>query len=176
MLRAALLAALTAVLAWVVIPLPFSLVPVTGQSLGVMLSAVFLPPRWAAFSMTIYVLLGAFGLPVYSGGSGGLGILAGPTGGYIWAFIPAAAVTSYLLNHVGSSGPWGRALVLMVGGVGAIYIPGLVQLGLVTGMDWLQTIMVGALPFLVGDALKVFLCWWLTGHKAIQMQRSRNQT
>ena len=64
MLRAALLAALTAVLAWVVIPLPFSLVPVTGQSLGVMLSAVFLQPRWAAIRMTIYVLLVALGLHV----------------------------------------------------------------------------------------------------------------
>ena len=92
MVFAALFAALTGAVAWFKIPLPFTPVPITLQTLMVLLSGAMLGPIYGALSMVIYLLLGAIGLPVFAGGSSGVGALLGPTGGYLLSYPVAAFV------------------------------------------------------------------------------------
>lgn len=153
MLLAALLAATTAALAYVRVPLPFTPVPITGQTLGVMLSGGLLGPWIGLLSQALYLLLGAIGLPVFAGGHGGLGVLFGPTGGYLWSYPLAAALTGWFLK--GREPSWWNIFGgVVLGGIGAIYLLGVLQLALVTGMGLGKAILAGALPFLPGDFLK----------------------
>ena len=90
MVFASLFAALTAAGAYIQIPIPFSPVPVTLQVFFVLLAGSMLKSKWGSLSMVVYTLLGVAGLPVFAGGSSGMGVLLGPTGGYIFGFILAA--------------------------------------------------------------------------------------
>ena len=150
----ALCAAITAVLAWVVIPLPFSPVPVSGQTVGVMLSGILLPPKLAAASQILYVFLGLVGLPVFSGGNSGLGTLLGPTGGYIWAFIIGAYCISKGIR-IDEKNKIAYYAVLCLGGIVVIYVFGMMQLMLAAGLSMGQAFLAGVLPFLPGDFAKV---------------------
>src|ERR687889_115461 len=96
------MAAVTAVTAQITIPLPFSPVPFTLQVLAVILSGLLLGPRYGALSQAIYVLIGAIGVPVFAGFSGGLGIVLGPTGGYLLSY-PAAAAVAGLSTRAATS-------------------------------------------------------------------------
>ena len=87
--RIALFAALTALLSQIIIPLPGA-VPISLGTLGVMLCGGLLPPRQAFWSMAAFLLLGGVGLPVFASFGGGLGVLFGPTGGFLWGFLPAS--------------------------------------------------------------------------------------
>src|SRR5215204_6140633 len=98
MTRAALMAAVTAVAAQIAIPLPFSPVPFTLQVLGVILSGLLLGPRYGALAQAIYLLIGAVGVPVFAQFRGGLGVLLGPTGGYLLSYPIAAAVAGLATN------------------------------------------------------------------------------
>ena len=166
---AGLMAALTAVLAYVHVPVPFSPVPVSGQTLGVMLAGSLLGRRLGALSMGAYVLLGALGLPVYAGGAAGLGVLLGPTGGYLIGFVLGAWTVGWLTERHsggerGDAGPGpGRLLVAYaLGGMLVIYALGTLQLALVTGMGVREALAVGVVPFLAGDLAKVGLATILT--------------
>ena len=92
MTRTALMAAVTAVAAQIAIPLPFSPVPFTLQVLAVILSGLLLGSRYGALAQAIYVLVGAVGVPVFAQFSGGLGVVLGPTGGYLLSYPLAAAI------------------------------------------------------------------------------------
>lgn len=152
MILAALLAGVTAALAMVTVPLPFSYVPVTGQTFGVMLGGSLLGPRLGAISQAIYIALGVSGLPVFAGFVAGPGVLAGPTGGYIWAFVPGAMTVGLL---TGRRPNFVRALgATVAGGIIVVYLIGVVQLALVTGIGFGNAVLLGALPFLPGDCLK----------------------
>jgi len=98
MVFAALFAALTGAIAWFKIPLPFTPVPITLQTLMVLLSGAMLGPYYGALSMIVYLLLGAIGLPVFAGGSSGIPSLLGPTGGYLLSYPVAAFVIGYMLQ------------------------------------------------------------------------------
>ena len=155
--RIALFAALTSVLAFVSIPLPFSPVPVSGQTLGVMLAGIFLTGRNAAVSQFIYTLLGVVGLPVFAGGRSGIGILFGATGGYIWGFIIGAYVIGKITEGKFKD-RWLRKLVaLVVGGVVVIYILGMAQFMFVMDASLGKAISATMLPFLPGDAFKILV-------------------
>ena len=97
MVFAALFAALTGAVAWFKIPLPFTPVPITLQTLMVLLSGAILGPYYGALSMIIYLILGAMGFPVFAGGSSGFGALLGPSGGYLFSYPIAAFVIGYML-------------------------------------------------------------------------------
>lgn len=160
MMAAALLAALTAVLSFLVIPLPFSPVPVTGQTFGVMLSGALLGAKWGAMSQLVYLALGALGLPVFAGGNAGVGVLFGPTGGYLWGFAAGAFVTGLIIHS--NRRTLARTLIgLLVGSIGIVYLLGLAQLVVVTGISLGQALAVGALPFLPGDAFKLVVALFL---------------
>lgn len=98
MVFAALFAALTAAVAWFKIPLPFTPVPITLQTLVVLMSGAMLGPYYGALSMIIYLVLGAIGLPVFAGGSSGIGALLGPTGGYLFSYPIAAFIIGKMLE------------------------------------------------------------------------------
>jgi len=158
-----MLAAVTSVLAYVRIPLPMSPVPITGQTFGLMLAGLLLGPRLGALSQLVYLLMGLAGLPVFAGGQAGLGVLLGPTGGYLWGHVAGAYVAGLVAGggarlpqraRKGSIG-FGRSLLgAVLGGIVAVYVLGVLQLAAVTGMGWQAALMAGAVPFLPGDALK----------------------
>lgn len=155
MILAALFAALTAVLAQIQIPLPFTPVPVSGQSFGPMLAGLVLGPRLGFMSQLVYLALGLVGAPVFSGGAAGPGQIVGPTGGYLVGFVLGAAVTGAVSRI--SLGPpavrFGAAAVL--GGVVTVYIIGVPWLAYSLGLPAREAIAAGVTPFLLGDLFKV---------------------
>jgi len=150
----ALFAALLAVSATIAIP--FGTVPATMQVLVVVLIALVLPRGWAAFAIAVYLLVGATGLPVFSGLRGGLSVLAGPTGGYLLGFLlaaPAGAWVRTAVSRAGTSVPVADS-VAAAAVVSIVYAVGWGQLVLVSGMDPLAALGVGVAPFLIPDGLK----------------------
>lgn len=157
MIFAALFAALTAAVSFFKIPLPFTPVPITLQTLMVLLSGAMLGSSYGALAMIIYLLLGAIGLPVFSGGSSGIGSLLGPTGGFLLSF-PVAAFT---IGNLAKTKKLTTLLFAMLVGTLIIYIFGAIQGTLVTHLG-LSAIFVGwILPFIIGDAIKLLLAAWI---------------
>lgn len=148
---ASLMAALIAVGAFLVIPI--GPVPIVLQNLFVLVAGILLGRRWAAVSVGVYLLAGACGLPVFAGGTGGLGRLVGPTGGYLFGFLAAAYIVGLLAERARQRAP--LEVLAMVAGSLAIYALGIPWLKWVTGMSWGQALAVGCYPFLIGDALKI---------------------
>ncbi|PID40865.1 MAG: BioY family transporter [Proteobacteria bacterium] len=151
MVYASLMAALTAAGAYIAIPV--GPVPIVLQNLFVMLAGLLLGGRWGLISIGVYLLAGAVGLPVFAGGTGGVGKFVGPTGGYLLGFVAAA----YLIGVFSERGR-GRVVVdilAMTAGTIVIYAFGVTWLKMVTGMSFSKAVAVGMLPFLIGDALKI---------------------
>ncbi|TYT62344.1 biotin transporter BioY [Natrialba swarupiae] len=158
--RAAVLAALLGATAFVSIPIPFSPVPVTLQTLFVFLAGLYLGPVWGTVSILLYLAAGAIGLPVFSGMTGGLGVLVGETGGYLWAYAIAAGVVG-LIVHRGRElrDPAEEPLPILVG---SLVVATLLIYAIGTGyMAWLlelelgEAIAVGVLPFIPGGVFKL---------------------
>ncbi len=140
--------ALIAAGSWISIPLPP--VPLTLQTLFVLLAGIVMK-RYAVIPVALYVLLGAAGLPIYHNGTAGLGVLLGPTGGFLVGFIPAALVAG--LAYEQESPEW------RIGGLitaCAIYLSaGAVWLSYSASLSLLQAALLGVAPFIVGDVVKV---------------------
>jgi biotin transport system substrate-specific component len=157
-------AALVTVLAQVAIPLwP---VPITGQTLAVLLVGSTLGWLRGAISMVLYAALGLVGLPVYSDGSHGAGVLFGATGGYIVGFIISAALVGWLAER-----QWDRkilkAIVTFVAGSVVVFAVGLPWLAAVLHTDLPITLQYGFYPFIIGGIIKAViaagllpLAWW----------------
>ena len=151
----ALMAALLALLAQIAVPL--GLVPFTLQTVGIIAAALLLPRKNAVLAILAYILLGLVGLPVFSGGRAGLGILAGPTGGFLYGFIPAAWLAGCLLNKGANTPLWrvySAALITMP----CYFSIGTLHYAFVLHISLTQAFMAAALPFLAIDALKIVLC------------------
>ncbi len=147
--------------AW--ISVPFYPVPMTMQTLAVLVVGGLMGPRLGVAAVAGYLALGLTGLPLFHGGIGGAAVLAGPTGGYLMGFVPAAFL-------MGLAGRWCasrssgrvttlRRLSLLVAGALlaeiAIYALGLPWLALVTGLDAEGVVAAGLLPFVLGDLVKM---------------------
>jgi biotin transport system substrate-specific component len=157
-------AALVTVLAQVAIPLwP---VPITGQTLAVLLVGSTIGWARGAISMVLYAVLGLVGLPVYSDGSHGAGVLFGATGGYIIGFIVSAALVGWLAER-----QWDRkilkAIVTFVAGSVVVFAIGLPWLAVVLHTDLPTTLQYGLYPFIIGGIIKAVLAagllplaWW----------------
>lgn len=148
----ALFATLIAVSGYISIPLPFSTVPVTAQTLAVMLAGSLLPTRKAALSIIVFLLMGAVGLPVFSGGASGLGIIVGKTGGYLIGFLFGAITTSLIRGK--RAGFWRFFAANLTGGIIIVYIFGAIWLSFVTKMSMWNAFIFGVLPFIPGDIVK----------------------
>ncbi|MEO6533303.1 MAG: biotin transporter BioY [Pseudolysinimonas sp.] len=157
-------AALVTVLAQVAIPLwP---VPITGQTLAVLLVGSTLGWARGAISMVLYALLGLVGVPVYSDGSHGASVLFGATGGYIVGFIVSAALVGWLAER-----QWDRkllkAIVTFIAGSVVVFAIGLPWLAVVLHTDLQTTLQYGLYPFILGGVIKAViaagllpLAWW----------------
>ncbi|WP_347552683.1 biotin transporter BioY [Pseudalkalibacillus hwajinpoensis] len=150
-------AATTAILAQIEIPLP--LVPISGQTLAVGLTATILGSRYGAIAMICYASLGAIGLPVFAEAKGGLGVLFGPTGGYIIAFIAGAYITGLILEK--TSFTLRNAIIANTVAMIIILMLGTVQLKFVAELSWADAMTFGVYPFIVVGLIKAFLASWL---------------
>ncbi len=148
--QAALLTALTAVLAQVAIPLPGG-IPFSLQVFGVFLGILLLGKK-AFWGMLTYWLLGAIGLPVFANAQGGIGIILGPRGGYIAGFVISGLIGGYIVELAKFSLK-GKILGLLISLV-IIYFTGTVQLAFTTKSSIDKALTVGALPFIPLDILK----------------------
>lgn len=144
-------ATLTALAAFVRIPLPFTPVPITLQTLFVVLAGVFLGRRDGAASQAVYVAVGAAGLPVFAGGAG-VAHLAGPTGGYLLAFPIAAWLVGATLRPGDGAG---RAVLVLLAAKAVIFGLGATWLAAVADLDAGRAVALGVLPFLPGAAVKI---------------------
>ena len=144
---------LLAGLAQVEIPLPFTPVPITGQTFGVLLIAAAYGSKRGAASMLAYIAAGASGLPFFSGGAGGLRVLTGATAGYLAGFVVAAYVVGLLCER-GLERSVRTSLIPFVAGTVIIYACGVAWLSLLVG-GFAKAVTLGLLPFLVGDAIKL---------------------
>ncbi len=159
---------LTALAAQISIRLPFSPVPITGQTLAVLLVGALLGSRRGALSMLTYLAQGLLGLPVFAGGMSGLHYALGPTGGYLVGFVGAAWLTGRLAEHGWDRHVWSAALAMVAGNL-VLYALGLAWLSRFVGT---KAFALGLFPFLIGDALKIVLAaaalptgWRVLGHK-----------
>jgi len=153
MIKIALMAALVGILSYISIPVPP--VPITAQTIAVMLAGLLLSPIDAMVSLLIFILLGAIGIPVFSNGSSGLGVLFGPTGGYIFGFLISAGFISYFKGS--GENIYRNLIVTTIGGIFIVYLIGIPWLAKAYEMDLINALKAGALPFLIGDFIKVFL-------------------
>lgn len=152
MTKMALMVAMNCVSAYIIIPLPFSLSPLALQTMIVNLTGYVLNAKQAFMTMLVYLLVGLAGVPVFTGGSAGPGKLFGPTGGYIIGFLFTAVFLAYFRGEKYNFKRY--ALLGCVIGISMIYVFGVVQLKLITGMGWDKAIMTGALPFIPLDIVK----------------------
>jgi biotin transporter BioY len=134
--------------------LPFSPVPVTGQTLAVLMIGSLLGARRGCLAVLAYIIEGAAGLPVFALGAGPA-VLVGPTGGYLFGFIPAVYITGRLAE-MGWDRRIGKTILAMVFGNLAIYTFGLFWLCCLTGFNK-KVLSIGLYPFLFGDLVKIVL-------------------
>ncbi len=159
MIYACMFGAFTAVGAYIIIPL--SPVPITLQTLFLFLASALLGAKLGALSQVVYILLGIIGLPVFAGGKAGIGVLFGPTGGYLIGFIVGAYVIGKLTRAKKRSGLiW--IIFSMAVGLIVVYLLGVIQLSFIAKFSINKSISVGVLPFLIGDALKLILAALIT--------------
>lgn len=134
--------------------LPFSPVPVTGQTFAVLLVGALYGSRRGAATVVTLLVFGAFGLPVFAGGAAGLSRFAGPTAGYLIGFVLAAFVVGSLSERGWDRRPWTTAASMILGNL-IIYTTGVLWLSRFVG--WNAVLTAGVLPFLAGDAVKIAL-------------------
>lgn len=131
-------------------------VPITGQTLAVLLVGSALGARRGALSMALYVLLGVVGLPVFADGTAGPGVLVGPSGGYVVGFIAAAAVVGWVAERFGDR-RFTAALLSFVLGTVVTFAVGMVWLAASLGLDLQHTLEYGLYPFVVGGVAKALI-------------------
>ncbi len=150
MVLASLMAALTAVGAYIHVPI--GPVPIVLSTLFVLLSGLLLGSRWGLASMGLYLLVGAIGIPVFAGGKGGFAHFFGPTGGYLFGYALASWITGLISEH--SRGLIMLDILSVIIGSLVIYSLGVPWLKMVTQMSWPKALIMGMVPFLIGDAVK----------------------
>ncbi len=148
---ASMFAALTAAGSYIAIPI--GPVPIVLQNLFILLCGLLLGSKWASTSVMLYLFLGAIGLPVFAGGTGGIAHFAGPTGGYLIAYLPAVFVIGKISERENPSFLFD--LLALITGSAIIYVLGVSWLKIVTGMSFTKSLSVGVFPFLIGDTLKI---------------------
>jgi biotin transport system substrate-specific component len=139
-------------MAQVRIPLPFTPIPITGQTFAVLLVGASLGSRRGAASLGLFLLLGLSGLPFFAGGAGGISVLLGPTGGFLIGFILAAWLVGLLAGR-GLDRRIPSAVLSFLAGELVIYLCGVAWLSFYLGIP--GAIAAGFLPFVIGDAIKL---------------------
>ncbi|WP_446897946.1 biotin transporter BioY [Clostridium sp. LBM24168] len=164
MCTVAIFTAITAVLAQISIPLPFSPVPITMQLLAIYLSSIILGSKLGTLSQIIYILLGAVGIPVFANFSGGLSILVGPTGGFLISFPIIAFIIGKLSEN--SLNITFKILGLLFSLI-VCYFIGTLQFILITNMSIQKSMALCVLPYIPLDIVKIVVAY-LVGHNVRQ--------
>lgn len=138
--------------------IPVGPVPIVLQNAFAVLAGLVLGPLQGASSVGLFLLAGALGLPVFSGGSGGLAVIVGPRGGYLIGYFIAAFVAGNAAKRAtGESFAKDVPVILSasLAGFATIYIPGVLVLRKALGLTIADALMKGFVPFLIGDAIKI---------------------
>ena len=144
--------ALIAVLSQIVIPI--GVVPFTLQTLAIGFISSIFRPREAILSVSLYLLLGAIGLPVFAGGSGGIAALSGPTSGFLWGFLFYATLTSHLINADSSLT---KVFISNLIGNSLTFIFGIISLHFWANMSWQTALFTGIVPFIIPEIGKILV-------------------
>ena len=161
-LMSLLMACFTGIMAQIVIPLPWTPVPITAQTFAVLCSGLFLGKKYGCLSQILYIVLGVAFIPWFGGMTGGLEMLLGSTGGFLIGFI----IASYFIGSITEKYADARSFRKMVITIGIanfalIYIPGLIGLALWvsltqgTSIGIVDLLMMGLVPFIIGDIVKI---------------------
>lgn len=160
-------AAITAVMAQIAIPIPFTAVPISFGLVAVYMSGILLTPKQAVYSQICYLLLGAVGVPVFGGFKGGLAALVGPTGGYLivyplCAWIVAMALNSKKARQVQTSKIQGRVMlkagIAMIIAHTILYLGGTIWLSIMTKNTFVASLSLAVIPFIPLDIIKIIFC------------------
>lgn len=159
------------------IPLPFSPVPITAQTLGVMLAGGLLGARLGGLSMLVFLAVVAAGAPVLSGGRGGLSAFVAPTAGFLWSFPISAFVIGYFIERNWERLTIWRAVAInFVGGILLVYAIGAPVLSFIANMD-IVTAFVVNVAYLPGDIAKAVIAAYISVKmKAIRPMIRKNET
>lgn len=168
----ALMAATIGAGAYLIVPV--GPVPISMQPFFVFLAGYALGPTRGAMAVGLYLLAGTIGLPVFAGGKSGLGHLLGPTGGYLFGFVVSAWLCG--LSRRGETiVPWIKGLAYGVGALLSVYIIGAAWLKFALTMTWYKVWLVGVVPFIPFDAIKIVLalvcCRYLAKYALLPGQR-----
>lgn len=163
----AFFAAITAVLAQIAIPIPFTPVPISFGLVAVYISAILLKPQHAVYSQISYLALGTMGIPVFAGFRGGLGILFGPTGGYLLVYPAMAWIVAMALNSKKSlqaEHKQSKGIVFLKSGLAIcsahiiLYLGGTTWLSISTGNTFYASLVLAVFPFIPMDIIKILFC------------------
>ena len=147
--------AIICISAYIAFPLPFSPVMVTAQTIAINLVALVLTPKQSFLVVILYIFLGVFGLPVFFGGTSGLGKLFGPTGGFILGFLIITPLISYLKGKNNSFKRY-LSITIFIGMI-VLYIIGSIFMSIVQNVSIISALSLAVFPFIVGDIFKCFL-------------------
>jgi biotin transport system substrate-specific component len=137
---------------------PLGPVPISMQPSFVLVSGYILGSYAGFLSVALYMLAGLIGLPVFSGGTAGLGHLFGPTGGYLFGFLITPLITgSYFKLMLGVRLSWLSGCLFGFLGYIPVYLIGIVWLKTILGIAWLKAVSIGMFPFLISDILQIFV-------------------
>jgi biotin transport system substrate-specific component len=150
LILAAEFAAIIAVLSQLTIPM--GIIPLTGQTFAVGLTATILGKRTGTYAIFIYLLLGLIGLPVFAGMKGGLGVLFGPTGGYLIGFIFNGLITGYFLEKTDFTYTWG-IIANLIGAIATLFF-GTIWLKFSGDLSWSAALAGGFTPFILPGIIK----------------------
>jgi biotin transport system substrate-specific component len=168
----AVFAALTAVLAQLVIPLPFTPIPFSMGVFAVFLTGALLPMSNSIYALLVYILLGAVGLPVFGNFSGGMGVILGPTGGYILTY-PIMAFLVALFIHLFHKRSVLSLAVGMLCAIAVCYLGGSLWYCVAARVTWAKSIALTVLPFVPFDLVKIVFCIPLSLALAKALQKAK---
>jgi len=135
------------------ISIPIGPVPIVLQNMFVLLAGLILGPIWGIGCVGVYLLIGLAGLPVFAGGTAGMGKLFGPTGGYLLGYLPAVWATGFLSKTMKKT--MAGDITALIAGSLIVYAAGVPWLKYAFAMPWPKALAGGMYPFLIGDCLKV---------------------
>jgi biotin transport system substrate-specific component len=156
------MACITGLMAQIIIPLPWTPIPITAQTLAVLLAGILLGRYWGGLSMIIYLAIGLVGVPWFAGNTGGIATIIGANGGFLIGFVLAALFIGHFADkYVNARSFTPMLTILMFASFFLIYVPGLIQLnawlylvnGSVPGI-W-SLLAMGLFPFIIGDIIKI---------------------
>ncbi len=155
----ALFAALIAVSGFISIPIPGTPIPIVLQNMLAVLTGLMLGPVWGTLSTALFFVAGLLGLPIFSGGTGGISRLMGPTGGFLYGYVLATLAAGMIAQRpvYGKKTSLLRLILATVFGFVVMYIPGVIHFMLVMNKTFTQTLTLCVLPYIPGDLIKMVI-------------------